>query len=392
MDGGGVRGLLILQCLERLEQQTGRRVHEMFDLICGTSTGGFLAMLLGIQRLDIAAVRERYNTITSTLGSQNYYYSEVKRVVTGTSHDESLYERLLTTWFGKERLSETASSPKVFVVSAAVNSYPSQVYLFRNYELVPAAKREAEFLGTSNVLLAEAVRATTSAPTYYNPAKVGGQSFVDGAILANNPTCIALSEAATLWPGATIDCLLSIGTGTQNPRPYSATGITTWVKAMVDLAMSSHVTHAIASSILGPCYYRLDADGLGDIDLIESRPEVLDKMLDDGRRYIERQGPLFDRLAALLTSKRTWSEGAMGHAPGRPVGTKGPAAPGPAAPEPAPGAAAGGGGRREAEGEDGPERGGAGSIGDRGRSMSEGRRLTHPWTGAAESGTSHPLR
>lgn len=64
LDGGGVRGLsevLILKFLMmRLkfeEKKTGRRLEEYpapwkyFDLICGTSTGGLLALMLGRLRL-----------------------------------------------------------------------------------------------------------------------------------------------------------------------------------------------------------------------------------------------------------------------------------------------------------------------------------------------------
>lgn len=40
MDGGGMRGLATLRQLEDIENRTGRSIWELFDLICGTSTGG----------------------------------------------------------------------------------------------------------------------------------------------------------------------------------------------------------------------------------------------------------------------------------------------------------------------------------------------------------------
>ena len=44
LDGGGMRGLIHLEVLRQLEEQTGRRVTEMFDWIVGTSTGAIIAL------------------------------------------------------------------------------------------------------------------------------------------------------------------------------------------------------------------------------------------------------------------------------------------------------------------------------------------------------------
>lgn len=62
LDGGGVRGLsqlvILDHVMERLEYKLGRdpqlnpcRPCEFFDLICGTSTGGLTALMLGRLRM-----------------------------------------------------------------------------------------------------------------------------------------------------------------------------------------------------------------------------------------------------------------------------------------------------------------------------------------------------
>ena len=46
LDGGGIRGVIPATVLAEIEQRTGKRIAEMFDLIAGTSTGGILALAL----------------------------------------------------------------------------------------------------------------------------------------------------------------------------------------------------------------------------------------------------------------------------------------------------------------------------------------------------------
>ncbi len=46
LQGGGARGLAQLYFLTRLEQQTGKKISDMFDLICGTSVGAINASVL----------------------------------------------------------------------------------------------------------------------------------------------------------------------------------------------------------------------------------------------------------------------------------------------------------------------------------------------------------
>ena len=48
LDGGGIRGLVLVQLLSAIEQAAGVPVKELFDWIGGTSTGGILALGIAV--------------------------------------------------------------------------------------------------------------------------------------------------------------------------------------------------------------------------------------------------------------------------------------------------------------------------------------------------------
>ena len=52
MDGAGVRGIATARVLEEMEKSTGKRIHELFDVIVGTSTGGVIALYMTIPSKD----------------------------------------------------------------------------------------------------------------------------------------------------------------------------------------------------------------------------------------------------------------------------------------------------------------------------------------------------
>lgn len=63
MDGGGMKGLATVQMLKEIEKGTGKRIYELFDLICGTSTGGMLAVALGMKLMTLEECEDIYKNL-----------------------------------------------------------------------------------------------------------------------------------------------------------------------------------------------------------------------------------------------------------------------------------------------------------------------------------------
>src|SRR4051794_22658147 len=53
LDAGGVRGLVQLQVLQALKALTNKEPHQLFDLICGSGSGGVLAIMLGLLKIPV---------------------------------------------------------------------------------------------------------------------------------------------------------------------------------------------------------------------------------------------------------------------------------------------------------------------------------------------------
>ena len=67
--------------------------------------------------------------------------------------------------------------------------------------------------------------------------------FQDGAATANNPSGIALAEAARLWPDVPVECLISLGSGSVPVKPreksmsaYLDTGEPHWLTSVCSMA------------------------------------------------------------------------------------------------------------------------------------------------------------
>lgn len=230
LDGGGIRGLITIEILARLEKLL-RESHgneslvlsDYFDYVAGTSTGAIIATCIslglttehirhfyvkgGAAMFKRAPLRELlyYRHLDTALSAQLrdvLRHKDGRKVPDRTLGDENLRTLLLVVM-----RNATTDSPW------PISNNPFAIYNQRDH---PGCNLDLP--------LWQIIRASTAAPTYFPPQEiiVGGKSywFVDGAVTVyNNPSFIlflmaTLPEYRLGWEmGEEKMLLVSIGTG-----------------------------------------------------------------------------------------------------------------------------------------------------------------------------------
>ncbi|KAG9338867.1 hypothetical protein JZ751_025307 [Albula glossodonta] len=224
LDGGGIKGLVLIQLLIALEREAGRPVKELFDWISGTSTGGILA--LAIVHGETTRWQSHGFVFSKSMEYLRCLYFRMKEQVFRGSrpYESAPLEEFLKKEFGENTKMTDVRHPRVMVTSVLADRHPGELHIFRNYD-PPALPREPPYSSNAtfkpltipqgwedeDVLIVgysqeppkkrrkvtdeeqcvwRAARSSGAAPTYFRPMG----RFLDGGLLANNPTLDAMTE------------------------------------------------------------------------------------------------------------------------------------------------------------------------------------------------------
>ena len=244
IDGGGIRGLIPAIMLDEIETRTAQieieaaenenrdpdvqpgkngkfiPTFKLFDLIAGTSTGGIIALGLTMPD-DPDSARVPRHTAQDLVklyreeGANIFSRSTWHKIRSLGGMAEERYpsegiEDVLRTRFQETRLSAA-------LTDVLIPSYDLENQCPRFFKSVWAQENPLE-----NFLMSDVARATSAAPTYFEPhrfegegpaeSSINGHLVVDGGIFANHPAMCALAEARSIHQDAEI-LLVSLGTG-----------------------------------------------------------------------------------------------------------------------------------------------------------------------------------
>lgn len=333
IDGGGIRGVIPALVLQHLEERTRAAISSLFHMVAGTSTWGLLGVGLStpgndsvpkFSAGDLAALyRERGEEIFSR--SFWHGFSSLGGTVDEKYEADNL-EEILEEQLGDARLSSTL--PDLLVTS--YNIQRRKPTFFKSWKARGERLREGETAADRELFLRDVVRATSVAPTYFEPALIRSESgkefsLVDGGVFANNPGMCALASARAIYPAASNYLVVSLGTGmTERPILYEDAkdwGLFGWARPILSVifdGVSDAVDYQLDQELNRDrvtwhfrFQTRLDkrpedpeSPNPND-DFDDARPENIRKLEARGRELVLRERPKLNRLADRLRAPMT---------------------------------------------------------------------------------------
>lgn len=220
IDGGGIRGILPARILCELEEELTRKgapseLNQYFDLICGTSTGGIIALGLALG-MPAQEILELYRSNAAQIFRKHPF----RLGIFGTKYKSDFLSTRLKEAFAKysssgdTRLGHT----KTRVCIPTYNSVAGKAHVYKT------AHHEG-LIRDYQIPAHDVALSTAAAPVFFPPhsfeyKQVGSSNSIevklnlDGGLIANNPAHIGIVEAHHSLGIALSDLrVLSLGTG-----------------------------------------------------------------------------------------------------------------------------------------------------------------------------------
>jgi patatin-like phospholipase/acyl hydrolase len=256
IDGGGLRGIIPIHILQKVEELTGKRIQDSFDMIAGTSTGGLIAGCLTLRdeqdpskpKFTLQQIADIYTSKGKIIFPIKSGLGKLVQKVTNLfspAYSAAGLDKVLRQYVAGQKIKDALRPLLVATYDLSSN----QPVFFKSSE---AAGDES-----ANALVYDMCRATSAAPTYL-PAysfihKNKTLTGIDGGVYVNNPTMAALAEIER-WgkggyykkrDGTQVDSsdvrILSLGTGNYEcpitEKEAVSWGQLQWISQITDIMM-----------------------------------------------------------------------------------------------------------------------------------------------------------
>lgn len=197
IDGGGIKGLYSAKILEHFEQKFQCHISDHFDMICGTSTGGLIALGLSL-KIPAAELVKFYEVEGPKIfpnRTQNWFtkkYDLFRQTIWKGKFSDKELKRSLEAIFGERVIGE--SNNLLCIPTYTITEARPWIFKHDHGEL--SRDNKAKYV--------DVALATSAAPTYFPVAELAdydNKQFIDGGVWANNPTLVGYIEAMSYFVG-----------------------------------------------------------------------------------------------------------------------------------------------------------------------------------------------
>lgn len=201
IDGGGIKGLFAAEIIKGFEDHFGSPMHEYFDMISGTSTGGLIALSLslGIPATEIVGFYKNdglkifpYKTKLGrglAFGRQLFW---------GAKYSNVALSKALKSTFKENEMQHA----KCLLCIPAYNLTLGRPKIFKSPLYINGKNL---WTTDASIKMQDVALATSAAPTYFPIHQIGGELFTDGGVWCNNPSLSAYIEASKYVYNKTFD-------------------------------------------------------------------------------------------------------------------------------------------------------------------------------------------
>jgi uncharacterized protein len=202
IDGGGIKGLYSATILKEFEEKFNCHISDYFDMICGTSTGGIIALALSL-KIPAKEICDFYESkgpkILPSSHKINFFGKKISRrflkqlVFNGKYSDKPLKHALEEVF--KEKIVGDSNN-LLCIPSYTITEARPFVFKYDHPEGTLDRDNKAKMV--------DVALATSAAPTFFPLAEIpyyNNKQFCDGGVWANNPTLVGLLEALDIFVG-----------------------------------------------------------------------------------------------------------------------------------------------------------------------------------------------
>jgi hypothetical protein len=316
LDGGGIRGVLTLQVLIRMEdllrEQSGQgenfRLCNFFDYIGGTSTGAIIAAGLALGK-SARWLSEFYKEVGPAMFEKAFILRRLKNLY----KSEPLTDKLKDVFGEQTTLGSDALKCLLLVVTRNVSTdspWPISSNPFAKYNAIDRKDCNTQ------IPLWQLVRASTAAPVFFPPEIVAWDPndpskaflFEDGGLTPYNNPAFLLARMATYpayklgWQtGEDKLLVMSVGTGsaaTVDANMEGKNAFSNLVSFPSALMYGSQVDQDINCRVVGRCIHGGEFDGklgrcdteidreIGDLVPRDSNGAAIPISTDLGRQFL----------------------------------------------------------------------------------------------------------